>query len=265
MAMMSGDRASGTSYSYTITRVPYEMSALTKQVFEQLSAGTSGERLWSLLSSGSNDDLARFRKDLEVAKDQDFSRGNKDLLDAFQKLGEMAAAVVESRKPGARLLAQVMELLHAGTTPAELGRLLAAASKDALRELPQQLDKLVASASASQSQDAEQLKKLAEILKVMVAGAAAPAASGGNLQGAFPAKEPLGNVPASSSNPSPRMEASSRQGSPAGVRTPTAVRRSDVNCAAQLNIQYQDDLKRRQALPWWRRMLIPKPKRPEGI
>jgi tetratricopeptide (TPR) repeat protein len=45
----------------------------------------------------------------------------------------------------------------------------------------------------------------------------------------------------------------------------TAHPRANSARAAQLNMQYQQDLARWQALPWWKRLRVKKPTRPTGI
>ena len=178
MAMMSGDRSSGGYYSYTTTRVPYELSELTKKVFEQLGAGTSEEKLWKLLGTGSDADLLRFHKDMEVAKDQDFSRGKEEVLSTFKALEDMATAVIESRKPGPRLCVQILDRLEKGTSLAELQALIESAAEDAVRELPQHLGRMLANVQAKQPEQAPQIKELVEVLKLIAAKRSSDGSSG---------------------------------------------------------------------------------------
>ena len=48
------------------------------------------------------------------------------------------------------------------------------------------------------------------------------------------------------------------------VEVPTAHRNADPNHAYQLNVQYQQELKKWKALPWWKRIRIKKPTHPTG-
>jgi hypothetical protein len=49
------------------------------------------------------------------------------------------------------------------------------------------------------------------------------------------------------------------------VDIPTPHLGADPGRAAQLNIQYQEELARWKALPWWKRLTVKKPEPPTGI
>jgi hypothetical protein len=169
MAMMSSDRSGGGGYRSYTTLVPYELSQLTKDVFDQLSQGTSDEKLAGLFKPASQSDLERFQKDLSVAKDQDFAKGEKDVLDILGALGQMASAELESRKPGPKLFSQFLDLLGNGTTFIDVQKLLLGASTDALRSLPIYLDRLLADVRAKQPDQIQQLEGLVGAVKLLSA------------------------------------------------------------------------------------------------
>lgn len=162
--MMSGDRSDGGYTSYT-TRVPYELSTLTKKVFDQLAEGTTGEKLAKMLEDSSESALLTFQKDLSVVLEQDYASGNKDLTDTLNMLRQMASAELDSRRPGPKLFKQFMGLLAKGTTLDEIQGLLQGASPEALRELPNHLDRMQSELRSSQPDQAQELEPLLDIVK----------------------------------------------------------------------------------------------------
>jgi hypothetical protein len=164
MAMMSGDRTGGGYTTYT-TRVPYELSSLTKKVFDLLAKGTTGEKLGMLFGSSSDSDLWTFQKDLSVVKDQDSVMSDPKTIDTLNDLGKMASAELESREPGPQLFSKFVELLAKGTNLAEIERLLHSASSDALLQFPKHLDLIQTNLRSGQPAQVQEMGALLDVVR----------------------------------------------------------------------------------------------------
>jgi hypothetical protein len=169
MAMMSSDRFGGGYSTYSTRSVRYELSQLTKNVFDELAKGITGERLSQLLEPASESDLARFRMDIGVAREQESFRNRNEVLEILEFLNRTAEAELERRKPGPKLLSQLLSLLSAGTTMADIETLLVGATSEALGELPRHLDSLLSGVRADQPEKAAGIEEVFNMIQLMAA------------------------------------------------------------------------------------------------